>query len=71
MPTLSPLSEGSKTLTAASEGSVPLTALAEFQPVAAIPGLYPSAATYPSAAGTYPSIGTPPTGLFLTPLPEA
>ena len=70
MPTISPLSEASKTLTGATEDGKTVTALAEVAGVAALPALYPSTATYPSAAGTYPSAGSPATGLVLTPLTE-
>ena len=65
MPVLTPLSEASKTVAALTESSKTATALDEFTPTQ---GLFPSATTYPSAAGTFPATAS---GLVLTPLTEA
>lgn len=82
---LAPIAEGSESLAALAESTESLVALTEFNEVTpALPALYPSPNTYPSAALTYPSLGTPEvpglglalTGLVddtqtLTPLGEA
>lgn len=82
---LAPIAEGSESLAALAESTESLVALAEaFEVTPALPALYPSPNTYPSAALTYPSLGTPEvpglglalTGLVddtqtLTPLGEA
>lgn len=52
-------------LTPLSESTETLTALAEDGFTEALPALYPSAATYPSASGTFPSEGASRIGLWL------
>lgn len=71
MPSLGPIVEATETLGAVAEAAETLASIAEATETLAalseltntitpaIPGLYPSAATFPSAAGTYPSLGTP------------
>lgn len=83
---LAPIAEGSESLAALAESTESLVALTELtnEVTPALPALYPSPNTYPSAALTYPSLGTPEvpglglalTGLVddtqtLTPLGEA
>ena len=53
-----------------SEDIKTATPLAEFASPPAVPGLYPSPTTYPSAAGTYPSAGSPASGLQVTSVTE-
>lgn len=77
MPGLTPISEGTETLTPVSEASrvaaalseavETLTGLTEFASVAAYdnPALYPSPSTFPSVAGTYPSLGSHVAGVGL------
>jgi hypothetical protein len=68
--TLSPLAEGAEALSPLAEGAETLTALAEFPQTDALPAPYPSLATYPSVAGTYPSLGTARTGVYVSSLAE-
>ena len=67
---LTPYAEAALTPTGFAEVAVSNPALASVDPTAALPALYPSAATYPSAAGTYPSAGTPATGISFDALGE-
>jgi hypothetical protein len=55
------VAEANEALAAPTEGSEALTGLAELtnEITPAIPGLYPSSGTFPSAAATWPAEGTP------------